>query len=154
VNTLLTDMRDLKRDFIDRVSRILAKEIEKINDHLPRDSKTLKELLEMDEPKVLTKSGDELIMDKRELEMIANILPAQHHGKLRLPIIILRMIEMGEGVYMICGGDLEVQVIDKVLGQEAVYRHDGKAFLYKPYVAILRSRLRTTTVIGFVPSME
>ncbi|MEM0217238.1 MAG: DUF61 family protein [Candidatus Nezhaarchaeales archaeon] len=154
MNALLADMQGLKRDFIDRVSRMLAKEIEKINDHLPRECKTLKELLEMDEPKVLTRSGDELIIDKRELEMIASMLPAQHHNKLRLPIIVLRIIEMGEGVYMICGGDLEVQVINKVLGQEAVYCHNGKAFLYKPYVALLRSRLRTTTVIGFVPSMK
>ncbi|MDH5815888.1 MAG: DUF61 family protein [Candidatus Nezhaarchaeota archaeon] len=151
---MLADIQGFERGFIDRVSRILAKEIEKINDHLPRESKTLKELLEMDEPKVLTKSGDELVMDKRELEMLASILPAQHHDKLRLPIIILRMIEMGDGVYMICGGDLEVQVINKVLGQGAVHCHDGKAFLYKPYVAALRGKLRTTTVIGFVPSME
>lgn len=147
-------MQSFERGFIDRVSKILAREIEKINDHLPRESKTLKELLEMDEPKVLTKSGDVLIMDKKELEILASILPAKHHSELRLPIIILRMIDMGEGVYMICGGDLEVQVINKVIGQEAVHYHDGKAFLYKPYVAFLRSKLRTTTVIGFVPSME
>lgn len=154
MNTLSSGMQNFERNFTDKVSRILAREIEKINDHLPRESKTLKELLEMDEPKVLTKSGDELIMDKRELEILASIVPAQHHDKLRLPIVILRMMEMGEGVYTVCGGDLETQVISRVLGQEAVHHHNGRAFLYKPYVAILRSRLRTTTVIGFVPSME
>lgn len=146
--------QSFERSFIDRVSRILAREIEKINDHLPKESKTLRELLEMDEPKVLTRSGDELIMDKKELEMLASILPAQYHDKLRLPIIILRMVDMGEGVYMVCGGDLEVQVISKVLGEGAVHHHAGKAFLYKPYIALLRSKLRTTTVIGFLPSME
>ncbi|MHC1627359.1 MAG: DUF61 family protein [Candidatus Nezhaarchaeales archaeon] len=150
---MLNRFYGLENSFFQRVSRILMREIERINDHLPRESKTLKELLEMDEPKVITKSGDELIINREELELLAKLLPAQYHDKLRLPIIILRMIEMGEGVYMICGGDLEAQVITRVLGFEgAVYRDKGKAFLYKPYVAILRSKLRTTTVIGFVSS--
>ena len=151
---MLNGVYGFERGFIDRVSRVLAQEIEKINDHLPKESRTLKELLEMEEPKVLTRAGDELIMDRRELELLANMVPAQHHDKLRLPIVILRMIEMGKGVYMICGGDLEAKVIAKVLGPNAVYYHDGRAFLYKPYIAILRSKLRTTTVIGFVSSTE
>ncbi|MEM4576877.1 MAG: DUF61 family protein [Candidatus Nezhaarchaeales archaeon] len=144
-----------EKNFIDRISRILAREIERINDHLPKESKTLKELLNMEEPKVLTRSGEELIMEKRELEFLANIVPAQYHDKLRLPIVILRMIDMGEGVYMICGGDLEADVVAKVLGYDkAVYCEKGKNLLYKPYVAILRSKLRTTTVVGFVSGME
>jgi len=151
---LLGDVHSFERGFIDRVSRVLTQEIERINDHLPRETRTLKELLGMREPKVLTRAGDELIMDRRELELLADMVPAQHHDKLRLPIVILRMIEMGEGVYMICGGDLEAKVIARVLGPNAVYYHDGRAFLYKPYIAILRSKLRTTTVIGFVSSME
>jgi len=154
VSPLLGDVHSFERGFIDRVSRVLAQEIERINDHLPRETRTLKELLGMREPKVLTRAGDELIMDRRELELLADMVPAQHHDKLRLPIVILRMIEMGEGVYMICGGDLEAKVIARVLGPNAVYYHDGRAFLYKPYIAILRSKLRTTTVIGFVSSME
>ena len=141
--------------FFQRFNRILAREIERINDHLPRESKTLKELLAMDEPKVTTRSGEELIMDKRELQLLAEILPPQYHDKLKLPIVILRMIEMGEGVYIICGGELEAYVIAQVLGEDkAIYRDKGKVFLYKPYVAILRSKLRTTTVIGFVYSLE
>ena len=151
---LWSDVRGFDRGFIERVSRILAREIERINDHLPKESRTLKELLEMREPKVLTRAGDELLMDRRELELLADVVPAQHHDKLRLPIVILRMIEMGEGVYMICGGDLEAQVIAKILGPNAVHLHDGRAFLYKPYIAILRSKLRTTTAIGFVSGME
>ena len=151
---MLGDVHSFERGFIDRVSRVLTQEIERINDHLPRETRTLKELLGMREPKVLTRAGDELIMDRRELELLADMVPAQHHDKLRLPIVILRMIEMGEGVYMICGGDLEAKVIARVLGPNAVYYHDGRAFLYKPYIAILRSKLRTTTVIGFVSSME
>jgi uncharacterized protein (UPF0216 family) len=154
VSLLLNDIRGFDRSFIDRVGRILAREIERINDHLPRESRTLRELLEMGEPKVLTRAGDELIMDRRELELLADIVPMQYHNKLRLPIVILRMIEMGEGVYMICGGDLEARVIAKILGPKAVHYHEGRAFLYKPYIAILRSKLRTTTVIGFVSSME
>jgi len=154
VSPLLGDVHSFERGFIDRVSRVLTQEIERINDHLPRETRTLKELLGMREPKVLTRAGDELIMDRRELELLADMVPAQHHDKLRLPIVILRMIEMGEGVYMICGGDLEAKVIARVLGPNAVYYHDGRAFLYKPYIAILRSKLRTTTVIGFVSSME
>jgi uncharacterized protein (UPF0216 family) len=55
---------------------------------------------------------------------------------------------------MICGGDLEAQVIAKVLGPGAVHYHDGRAFVYKPYIAILRGKLRTTTVIGFISSIE
>lgn len=154
MSLLLSDVHGFERGFIERASRILAREIERINDHLPKESRTLKELLEMKEPKVLTIAGDELIMDRRELELLADIVPVHHHDKLKLPIVILRMIEMGEGVYMICGGDLEAQAIAKVLGPNAVHYHDGRAFLYKPYIAILRSKLRTTTVIGFVSSME
>ena len=154
MSSLLGDLQGFEKSFIDKVSRILAREIERINDHLPRESRTLRELLEMKEPKVLTRAGDELIMDRKELEMLASMVPAHCHDKLRLPIVILRMMEMGEGVYMICGGDLEAQVIAEVLGPNAVYYYDGKAFLYKPYIAILRSKLRTTTVIGFVSSVE
>ncbi|MCS7140000.1 MAG: DUF61 family protein [Candidatus Nezhaarchaeota archaeon] len=152
---MFNSIYDLREELHRRFENILAREIERINDHLPKESKTLKELLSMEEPKVITRSGDVLIIDRSELELLAKLVPSNYHDKFKLPIIILRMIEMGEGVYLICGGELEVQAIRKVLGdKEAVHYNDGKAFLYKPYVAILRGKLRTTTVIGFAAGME
>ncbi|MDI9619808.1 MAG: DUF61 family protein [Candidatus Nezhaarchaeota archaeon] len=141
--------------FLQRVHGLLKREVERINDHLPKESKTLKELLAMEEPKVTTRAGDDLVMEKSELELLERLLPEKYHERLKLPIVILRMIGMGEGVYMICGSDAEVQAIESVLGSRgAVHQHQGKAFLYKPYVAILKGKLRTTTVIGFIPTEE
>ncbi|RLF12848.1 MAG: hypothetical protein DRJ68_00085 [Thermoprotei archaeon] len=133
-----------------RFTRILSREIERINDHLPRESKTLRELLSMDEPKVITRRGDELVMDKDELRLLAELTPPHYHDKLRLPILILRRIDMGEGVYVLCGGELEAHVISRVLSESSLPRDKGKILLYRPHIAFLRSKLRTTTVIGFV----
>ncbi|RLE52275.1 MAG: hypothetical protein DRJ20_00465, partial [Candidatus Methanomethylicota archaeon] len=50
------------------LDKIWRADIEKINNHLPKEFKTLRELLESKTPMVETRSGSHIIFSREELE--------------------------------------------------------------------------------------
>ncbi len=137
----------------DHFTNIWRREIDKINDHLPRNYKTLESLLESENPHVITLDGDQIPFKKEELEFLAKIVPKKYHGKLQLPIVFIRRIEMGEGVFSISGGIIEKGVVMKLLGvAEDPFSGDENSFLpyiYRHQVLQVRRKIRTLTTIGF-----
>lgn len=131
---------------------LLQHEVEKLNEHLPKEFKTLEELLAMEEPRVETRDGGEIIFDRGELEMIASLLPRELHRQLRLPIVLLRRIDLGPGVFSVSGGKAEAYLALKLISRG---RDLGPGevelplYVYRPEVQELRRRLRTSTVVGF-----
>lgn len=142
-----------KRRAYDRfLHTIWASEIKNINDHLPKHFKTLKELLQEEKPHVITRDGSKYPLDKEELKTIANLLSKEYHSKLKLPIILIRRIGLGPGVFSIGGGKVENFVIRKVLNlTDKSYPDEDQShpYLYRPQIRKLRREFRTITIIGF-----
>lgn len=135
---------------IDQLLKTLwKKEVERLNDHLPKELKTLEELLKEREPSVKAKDGSELVFDRKELELIAKTLPKDMHRLVKLPIILMRRMDLGAGVFSISGGKAEALLIHKLLNEGCEAEPPTPFYVYKPQVALLRRKLRTTTVIGF-----
>lgn len=125
--------------------------MEKLNDHLPKEYKTLDELLSMDSPSVKARDGGEIIFDRGELELLAQLIPKELYSQLRLPIVLLRRVDLGPGTFSLSGGKVEAYLALKLLGQVDV-NLDGvelPIYIYRPQVQELRRKLRTLTVIGF-----
>jgi uncharacterized protein (UPF0216 family) len=125
--------------------------VEKLNDHLPKEYKTLDELLSMDSPSVKARDGGEIIFDRGELELLAQLIPKELYSQLRLPIVLLRRVDLGPGTFSLSGGKVEAYLALKLLGQVDV-NLDGvelPIYIYRPQVQELRRKLRTLTVIGF-----
>jgi uncharacterized protein (UPF0216 family) len=133
-------------------TKILLKEM-KINDHLPKNYKTLESLLTSEDPYVLTLKGDRIVFKKEELQFLAKIVPKKYHGKLQLPIVFIRRIDMGEGVFSISGGKIERGVVMKLLGlTDDSFPEDESTFLpyiYRYQVLEVRRKIRSLTTIGF-----
>ncbi|MEM3586192.1 MAG: DUF61 family protein [Candidatus Jordarchaeaceae archaeon] len=140
----------------DNFTKIWVREIEKINDHLPRNYKTLESLLKSKDPHVLTMDGDRIIFEKKELQFLAEIVPKKYQGKLQLPIVFIRRIDMGEGVFSISGGRIEKGVVMKLLGlADDPFSGDENNFLpyiYRHQVLEIRRKIRSLTTIGFATS--
>lgn len=76
----------------------------------------LSELLKMENPHF--SSADRFIVvdfDKRELERLAEMVPEEHHEKLRLPFILLREMPIREYLYQIAGTRLENIYLKRLL---------------------------------------
>ena len=137
----------------DSFFKIWQREIEKINDHLPRDYKSLKALLESKDPYVTTMDGDRIYFDRGEVEFLAEMVPQRYHGRLQLPIFFIRRIDMGEGVFSISGGKLEKWVVMRLLGLAGdVFLpgdEDFPPYIYRHQVLDVRRKIRSLTTIGF-----
>lgn len=119
---------------------------------MPSEYRTLEELLSMESPSVKARDGGEIIFDKAELEMVARLLPKELHRQLRLPIVLLRRIDLGPGVFSVSGGRVEAYLTLKLLsrkGEVSLDKVELPLYVYRPEVQELRQRLRTLTVIGF-----
>ena len=120
--------------------------IRKINAHIPKERKTLAELLAEEEPSVEASDGSKIYFRRRDLEELAGIVPRELHRKLRLPIVLVRRIELGKGIYVISGGEVERKVVLEMLGIED---KRGETYLYRPQVSELISKLKSLVTIGF-----
>jgi uncharacterized protein (UPF0216 family) len=147
-------MRDEKAGF-DRMLRYIWKwDVNKMNDHLPSKTVPLSDLSSGQEPIIKAKDGTKLWIDKEELMKVANMVPKILHGKLHFPIILIRRIDLGEGIFTIGGGKLEAFFVAKILGttNESFMNYetvDVQSHIYRPQVQELRRKLRSLSVVGF-----
>jgi uncharacterized protein (UPF0216 family) len=129
-------------------------DVNKMNDHLPSRTVPLNDLLSEQEPIIKAKDGTKLWIDKEELMKVANMVPKVLHGKLHVPIILIRRIDLGEGIFTIGGGKLEAFFVAKILGttSESFMNYetvDVQSHVYRPQVQELRRKLRSLSVVGF-----
>ena len=120
--------------------------IKKLNAHMPKDRKTLAELLAEEEPCVEAVDGSKIYFKRGDLESLAGIVPRELHYSLRLPIVVVRRLELGKGVYVVYGGKAEKRLVAELLG---LRRSEGEIYLYKPQVSELLSKLKSLLTIGF-----
>ncbi|RLG51955.1 MAG: hypothetical protein DRN96_04005 [Thermoproteota archaeon] len=117
------------------------------NAHLPAEFKTLRQLLDERDPKVLCRDGSVHMFDRKELEKLAEMVPREMHDRLKLPIVLTINPKYGRGAYEV-EGDAAKQVVAMVLDLPQPVQ-DEKLILYRPQVMRLRRVLPTTTQYAF-----
>jgi len=143
------------RGTLDRsLDAILAREVRKLNAHLPRKRRTLSELLAAADPSVETVDGTSIFLGRAELEELSRVVPQRYHDRLRLPLILLRRMDLGKSIYTVAGEPVEEFTVRKILGASETdhvqVSIDEKPFLgYRPQGSELLRKFHSLFVIGF-----
>jgi len=134
---------------------MLQNELRKLNTHLPKNRKTIRELLTENEPSVSTVGGEKAIMKRSEVEALSAELPDALRDRVRLPLVLLRRRELGPGAFTLLGDDYEEYALSKILGEydgtlvEFQRSRQSPTVFYKPQVSELTRRFHSLIVIGF-----
>jgi len=127
----------------------LRDELRVLNAHLPRNQKSLAELLREEYPHVVCNDGSTHLFKRKELEYLASLIDADMQGALPLPILV----ELGQNqaeAAVICVGEITEEVISKVLAMPIECRKK-RITIYKLQLALLRKKLKTTMQYVFPP---
>jgi len=132
----------------------VSKQVEILNKHLAKNKKSLEQLLQETKPRIKLRDGSTHSFKREELERLAELLSAESHKTLKLPIYIeLSPQKFGQGTARV-SGKLEAGVILKVLGMEKKDWMGDELFLYRPDIRKLRRKLPTTTQYMFTMESE
>ena len=142
-------------DRYERLLRTMLKdETRRLNQHLPKSTKSLSELLCEKEPCVETKGGGQIIMRRSELVELAKMVPKDYQDKVRLPIIVLRRMELGRGTFCVLGDDVEKFAVKRILDLTKLSFNDMDMekedfFIYRLQVQELIRKFKSLIVIAF-----
>jgi len=141
---------------IDRLLNFIYKsDIEKLNDHLPTEFKSLKDIASNNSYTIKSRNGLDIIIDRNEINLLCNLLPSDLHDKLMLPIIFLRRIDLGRGIYELLGGKVEAFTILKLLGHDISPENITLPIrIYRPQLFKLKTILPTSIIIAFSTPIE
>ncbi|NWF78250.1 MAG: DUF61 family protein [Chloroflexi bacterium] len=129
----------------------LRGELRIVNSGLPQSQKRLSNLLTEEYPHVVCNDGSIHPFKKSELAYLASILDSDEQKALLLPMLIEVGANQGEAA-IICGGEIEEKVISKALNMP-VTCEERRIRIYKPQLALLRRKFKTTTVYVFSPKI-
>jgi len=134
---------------------MLQNELRKLNKHLPKNRKTIRELLAEEQPSVSTVGGEKANMKKSEVEALSAGLPDELRDKVRLPLVLLRRRELGPGAFTLLGDPNEEYAVSNILGEyngtlaEFQRSRQSPTVFYKPQVSELTRRFHSLVVVGF-----
>ena len=133
---------------------VLGHELRKLNTHLPKQRRSLTEFVKLKDPTVEANDGSAIVLKKSELEELARIVPAEYQDRLKLPIIIMRRMELGRSIYTVSGERVEEFTVKKILGLTndeyyQMYRDQEPAYLYRPQVTELLRKFHSIFIIAF-----
>jgi len=126
----------------------LSGEMRLVNSGLPRERRRLGDLLGDEQPSVGCSDGSQQLFKRAELHFLSDILDENERKTLLLPILIEMAGDETEAI-VLCPSDVELKVISFVLGMHLTYETPGRVRIYKPQLALLRKKLRTTTQYVF-----
>lgn len=129
----------------------LRGELRIVNAGLPQSQKRLSNLLTEEYPHVVCNDGSTHSFKKSELEYLASILDTDEQKALPLPMLIEVGANQGEAA-IICEGKVEEKVISKALNMPVTCQ-ERRIRIYKPQLALLRRKFKTTTVYVFSPKI-
>ncbi len=137
------------------IDRLIEHEIDTLNDHLPETRVTLQELSESGKSFFITRSGEKSIFRIEEIEWLREQVPNQFHDSIRLPIVILRRLDHGLGIYTVAGNKTELFMIHRILGYVDPEWKNFASWkpieqLARPQVQFLRKKMPSTSCIGIV----
>jgi uncharacterized protein len=134
---------------------MLQDELRKLNKHLPKNRKTLRDLLSEDSPEVTTVGGETVHLRKNEVEAFSASLPDSLLDRVKLPLVLLRRRELGAGAFTLLGDVYEEYALAKLVngfeGTFADFKESKDALLvfYKPQVSELMRRFHSLITVGF-----
>jgi len=128
----------------------LRDELRVLNAHLPRKQKPLSDLLREEYPHVVCNDGSTYLFKRKELEYLASLIDSDEQQALLLPMLIELSSDQGEAA-VILGEEVEENIISKILGMP-VTRKQARITIYRPQLALLRKKLKTTTQYIFSPA--
>jgi uncharacterized protein (UPF0216 family) len=126
-------------------------ELRIVNAGLPKSQERLSNLLNEKYPHVVCRDGSTHSFKRSELEYLANIMDTDEQKALALPMLIELGPNQGEAA-IVCQGGVEEKAISKVLDMP-VKCEERRIRIYKPQLALLRRKLKTTTVYLFSPKI-
>jgi len=129
----------------------LRGELRLVNTGLPQSQKWLATLLNEKYPHVLCNDGSTHFFKKSELEYLASMIDTDEQKALPLPMLIELGANQAEAA-IICEGKVEEKVISKALNMP-VTCEERRIRIYKPQLALLRRKFKTTTVYVFSPKI-
>ncbi len=129
-------------------------DIEKMNDHLPTERKTLTELLSEEKPQVKSKKNQTHKIKKKDLETICEFFPEEEWKNVNLPIVLLRRTEMEKGLYSVSGGVRELYIIHRLSGRTSekfskFKLDDNQPYIWKPEAFTAIRKAGSIIVIGY-----
>ena len=133
---------------------IWSLDIEKMNDHLPTERKTLAELLSEDKPQVKAKKDRTHRIKKKDLETICKIFPEEEWKNVNLPIVLLRRTAMDKGLFSVSGGVRELYIVHRISGRtsEKFSRFkldDHQSYIWKPEAFTAIRKVGSIIIIGY-----
>jgi len=134
---------------------ILQEEVRRLNQHLPKQRRTLAELLKEETPQVSSIDGSNIVMRREELEKLASIISEDALEKVHLPIVFVRRSEMGRGAFTVLGDKSEAYAVARALGsftgdlEEYLRQSSSELVVYKPEVSELTRQYHSLIVVGF-----
>jgi uncharacterized protein (UPF0216 family) len=129
----------------------LRGELRIVNTGLPQSQKQLSNLLKDKYPHAVCNDGSSHFFKKSELEYLASMLDTDEQKALPLPMLIELGANQAEAA-IICEGKIEAKVISKALNMP-VTCEERRIRIYKPQLALLRRKFKTTTVYVFSPKI-
>ncbi|MGV8144127.1 MAG: DUF61 family protein [Methanothermobacter sp.] len=128
----------------DPTDRLLKKQMASLNRHLPRQRKTLKELLKEDKPHVTGADGTRHRFKRVELDKIAGLIGEEYWGRLKLPIYIEVDSQMSGSRI---AGKLECDLVCQILKMDDC---GEEIYIYRPDIKVVRQELPTTSQYIFL----
>ncbi|RLI78714.1 hypothetical protein DRP05_06415 [Archaeoglobales archaeon] len=131
--------------------RILAKMVEAMNKHMPKKSKSLREMLNEDMPTIKAKDGNEYLIEKEEVEFISQYVDELDWDRFNLPII-LEMNKLGEETVIYVRDKRHAEFIKKAFGYDRYVKDVMMLYMYE--LKSIRRKLRTATQVMFNVSLR
>ena len=135
----------------------LRGELRVVNTGLPQSQKRQSKenklfyLLNEKYPHVVCNDGSTHFFKKSELEYLASMIDTDEQKALPLPMLIELGANQAEAA-IICEGKVEEKIISKALNMP-VTCEERRIRIYKPQLALLRRKFKTTTVYVFSPKI-
>ncbi|MCD6189808.1 MAG: hypothetical protein DRP38_02950 [Thermotogae bacterium] len=127
---------------------LIQKELSRLNFHLPKSRKSLKTLLEEDEPKVQLRDGQFHFFKRKELKYLSTLLDNDEYKSLYLPIV-LEITPTWHGYFRV-RGKTAVKVIEKILGTYDPLEEKNEVTLPRYLIPEIRKKLPTATTYAFI----
>ncbi len=137
---------------MDPESRVFAKLVRSLNDHLPVERKALGELLKEEKPRVVCRDGSTHRIRREELEAIERMVGSKwgkEAERLKLPILIEMAPDYGRSAARI-RGRVYCDIVQAILGEER--KTTDEIVIFRPDIRRLRRELPSATQYAFLIS--
>ena len=128
------------------VDRALATLVSTVNSHLPRNSRMLAEMLEEDEPVIVARDGNEYLIERKELEFIAEYLDEEEIKSFPVPVI-LEMCGVGGNTLVYVRNKKHAEFLKRAFGFDRFV--NGVLVLELHEIHPIRWKLKTASQVMF-----